>query len=70
METLKLYKATVQAYVTILETHEIWLPAQNEEEFKQLAEIEFQTRVDRDYGYADFDELHFKEIKDSGELPF
>ena len=70
METYKLYKTKVKAFITILEEHTIWLPASSEEEFKQLAEIEFQKRVDQDYGYVDFDELHFEEIEDLGELPF
>lgn len=70
MEIPKMYKTTVTAYVTVLEEQVIWLPAESEEEFKRLAEIEFQTRVDREYGYCDFDELHFGEIKDLGRLPF
>lgn len=71
MEKPKLYKATATAYITIVRRHAFCLPAASEEEFKQLAEIEFQKRIDHDYGYAaDLDELHFEEVEDLGELPF
>ena len=71
MEKPKLYKTTVTAYVTFLGRHVIWLPAESEEEFKELAKIEFQKRIDQDYDFvANVDNFYFEEVEDLGELPF